>query len=262
MEGHRLGLPLAVGLAVVAAGAATLVLRPRHGLIHPAPVAAEAYFSPSELERARDYRGPQRLLGLGGLAIEAGTLGFLALRPPRRLRRALERGRARPIVAAAGAGAAFAVLLVVVQLPVSIPAEQRARDFGLSTQDWGGWTGDLLKSTGISMVLTAVGAMILMGVIRRFPRSWFALRAAGAGGREDPQGRRPPLPAVVVRARGGRRGGAQRGVRLLLAGADRPAVQQVRAAPRRARPDPGAATRRPCRGGRRAGLPRGCQPPH
>src|SRR3954449_12620642 len=178
MEAHRVGLPLAVGIAVFAAGAATLALRPRHGLIHPAPVAAEAYFSPSELDRARDYRGPQPLLGLGGLAIEAGTLAFLALRPPRRLRRALERGQRRPIVAAAGAGAAFAVLLVVVQLPVSIPAEQRARDFGLSTQNWGSWTVDLLKSTGISIVLTAIGAMILMGVIRRFPRTWFALGAA------------------------------------------------------------------------------------
>src|SRR3954465_11263945 len=108
MEAHRVGLPLAVGIAVFAAGAATFALRPRHGLIHPAPVAAEAYFSPSELDRARDYRGPQRLLGLGGLAIEAGTLAFLALRPPRRLRRALERGRGRPIPAAAAAGARLA----------------------------------------------------------------------------------------------------------------------------------------------------------
>src|SRR3954468_9302519 len=180
MEAHRLGLPVAVGIAVVAAGAATFALRPRNGLIHPAPVAAEAYFSPSELDRVRDYRGPQRLLGLGGLAIEAGTLAVLAFRPPRRLRRALERGRGRPILAAAAAGAGFAVLLVGVGVPISVVAEQRARDFGLSTQDWGGWTGDLLKSTGISMVLTAVGAMILMGVIRRFPRSWFALGAAAA----------------------------------------------------------------------------------
>src|SRR3954470_5204956 len=81
MEAHRLGLPVAVGIAVVAAGAATFALRPRNGLIHPAPVAAEAYFSPSELDRVRDYRGPQRLLGLGGLAIDAGTLGVLAFRP-------------------------------------------------------------------------------------------------------------------------------------------------------------------------------------
>ncbi|MEA2426475.1 MAG: endopeptidase [Thermoleophilaceae bacterium] len=177
MEAHRVGLPLAVGIAVVAAGAATFALRPRHGLIHPAPVAAEAYFSPSELDRIHDYRGPQRALGIGGLAIEGATLAVLALRPPRRLRRALERGRARPIVAAVAAGAAFAVLLVVVELPVSIPAEQRARDFGLSTQDWGSWTADLLKSTAIGMVMSGLGAAILMGVIRRFPRSWFAVGA-------------------------------------------------------------------------------------
>jgi Zn-dependent protease with chaperone function len=182
MEAHRLGLPIAVGIAVVAAGAATFALRPRHGLIHPAPVAAEAYFSQSELDRAHDYRAPQRLLGLGGLAIEGATLAVLAFRPPRRLRRALARGKARPILAAAGAGAAFAVLIVLVELPLSLIAEQRARDIGLSTQDWGGWTVDLLKQTGISMVLTAGGAALLMGLIRRFPRSWFALAAVALVG--------------------------------------------------------------------------------
>src|SRR5919199_2796530 len=115
MGAHRLGLPLAVGIAVACAGAATFALRPRSGLIEPAPVAAEAYFSPSELDRIHDYRDPQRWLGLAALVIEGGTLAVLALRPPRRLRRALERGRGRPIVAAAAAGAAFAVLLVVVE---------------------------------------------------------------------------------------------------------------------------------------------------
>src|SRR5919202_35152 len=124
MGAHRLGLPLAVGIAVACAGAATFALRPRSGLIEPAPVAAQAYFSPSELDRIRDYREPQRLLGLAGLAIEGGTLALLAL-------------------------------------PVGIVAEQRARDFGLSTQDWGGWTGDLVKQTGISMVITAGGAALL-----------------------------------------------------------------------------------------------------
>jgi STE24 endopeptidase len=177
MEGHRLGLPLAVGIAVVAAGAATFALRPRNGLIDPASVAAEAYFSQSELDKARDYREPQRLLALGALAIEGGTLALLALRPPRRLRRALERGGRRPILAAAAAGAGLAVLLVVVELPIAAVSEQRARDVGLSTQNWGGWLGDLGKSTGISIVLTAGGAALLMGLIRRFPRSWFGFGA-------------------------------------------------------------------------------------
>src|SRR4051794_27719985 len=177
MEAHRLGLPLAVGIAVACAGAATFALRPRSGLIEPAPVSAEAYFSQSQLDRAESYRGPQRLIGLGGLAVEGATLALLALRPPRRLRRALEHGRARPILAAAAAGAAFAVLIVLVELPLSAAGEQRARDYGLSTQNWGGWIGDLAKTTAISIVFTAAGAMLLMGLIRRFPRSWFALAA-------------------------------------------------------------------------------------
>jgi STE24 endopeptidase len=177
MEGHRVGLPLAVGIAVVAAGAATFALRPRSELIQPAPVAATDYFSASQLDRIHDYTGTQRLLGLGGLALSTGTLALIALRPPRRVRRALERGGARPILGAAAAGGALSLVLVVVGLPLGAVAEQRARDFGLSTQDWGGWFGDLAKSAGIGAVFAALGGALLMALIRRFPRSWWALGA-------------------------------------------------------------------------------------
>jgi STE24 endopeptidase len=177
MEAHRVGLPLAVGIAVVAAGAATFALRPRSELIDPAPVAATDYFSTSQLDRIHDYRGPQRWLGLGDLVVTGGTLALIALRPPRRLRRALERGDARPILAAAAAGGALSVVLVVVGLPLSALAEQRARDFGLSTQDWGGWLGDLGKSTAIGIVFAGIGGALLMGLIRRFPRAWWAVGA-------------------------------------------------------------------------------------
>src|SRR3954470_467606 len=182
MEAHRVGLPLAVGIAVVAAGAATFALRPRDELIQPAPVAATDYFSASELDRIHDYTGTQRLLGLGGLALSTGTLAFIALRPPRRVRRALERGAARPILGAAATGGALSLVLVVVGLPLSAVAEQRARDFGLSTQDWGGWLGDAAKSAGIGAVFAALGGALLMALIRRFPRSWWALGAAAVVG--------------------------------------------------------------------------------
>jgi STE24 endopeptidase len=177
MEAHRVGLPLAVGIAVVAAGAATFALRPRSELIDPAPVAATDYFSTSQLDRIRDYRGPQRWLGIGDLVVSGGTLALIALRPPRRLRRALERGNARPILAAAAAGGALSVVLVVVGLPPRAIAEQRARDFGLSTQDWGGWFGDLGKSTAIGIVFAGIGGALLMATIRRFPRAWWAVGA-------------------------------------------------------------------------------------
>src|SRR3954466_4316064 len=180
MEAHRVGLPLAVGIAVVAAGAATFALRPRSELIDPAPVAATDYFSTSQLDRIHDYRGPQRWLGIGDLVVSGGTLALIALRPPRRLRSALERGNARPILAAAAAGGALSVVLVVVELPLSAISEQRARDFGLSTQDWGGWTLDLAKSTGIGIVFAGLGGALLMALIRRFPRAWWAVGAVSA----------------------------------------------------------------------------------
>jgi STE24 endopeptidase len=94
------------------------------------------------------------------------------------VRRALERGERRPILAAAATGGALSLALVVVGLPLGAIAEQRARDFGLSTQDWGGWIGDAAKSAGIGAVFAAFGGALLMALIRRFPRSWWALGSA------------------------------------------------------------------------------------
>src|SRR3954447_19827697 len=180
MEAHRVGLPLAVGIAVVAAGAGTFAFRPPSGLIHPAPVAATDYFSASQLDRIHDYRDLQRWLGLGGLALSTGTLAWIAVRPPRHIRRALERGARRPILAAAATGGALSLVLVVVGLPLGAVAEQRARDFGLSTQDWGGWLGDVAKSAAIGAGFAAFGGALLVALVRRFPRSWWAVGAAAA----------------------------------------------------------------------------------
>src|SRR4051812_16765063 len=177
MEAHRVGLPLAVGIAVVAAGAAAFALRTRSELIEPAPVAATGYFSASQLDPIHEYRGLQRWLGIGGLLLSTGTLALVVVRPPRRIRRALERGAGRPILAAAATGGALSLVLVVVGLPLGAVAEQRARDFGLSTQDWGGWIGDVAKSAGIGAVFAALGGALLMAIVRRFPRSWWAVGA-------------------------------------------------------------------------------------
>jgi len=179
MGGHRSRLPLAFVVAVVAAGAATMILRPRSGLIDPAAVDVEAYFSAAQLDRAEDFRSVQRLLGLAGIALSGATLALLALRPPGRVRRVLEAGRRRPIRGAAAAGAGIAVTLVVVGLPLAAIAHERARDVGLSTQDWGPWLGDVAKATGIEALFAAGGAALLIALVRRFPRGWWA-PAAGA----------------------------------------------------------------------------------
>ena len=152
---------------MVAAAAATLLIRPRGGLIEPAAVDPTAYFSAAQMERAKDFRGPQRLLGLAGLGLSGATLVLLALKLPR------ERLRGRPVRGAAAAGAAIALVLVAVNLPLDAVRHERAVDVGLSTQDWGPWLGDVAKSAGIGALFAAGGAAIAVALWRRFEGRWW-----------------------------------------------------------------------------------------
>jgi len=172
-------LPVAAIAAVVAATAATLLLRPRGGLIEPAAVSATDYFLPEQLERAEDFRDPQRVLGLAGLGLSGVTLALLAFRPPRRWL------SGPPVRRAAAAGAGIALVLVVVNLPLDAIRHDRAVDFGLSTQDWGPWLGDVAKAAGIGAVFAAGGAALAVALWRRFAERWWipasvAVVAAGA----------------------------------------------------------------------------------
>jgi STE24 endopeptidase len=160
---------VAVVAAFVVAEAAVLLLRPRDGIIAPAPVDEGSYFTPAELQRAHDYRTGQLALFGAGLAIEAIALVWLVRRPPSRLRQPLR----RPVLVGAGAGAALSVGLAVAQLPVSAIAHQRSVDVGLSTQDWGPWLGDVGKATGIGAVFAGVGGAAAVALMRRLPRSWW-----------------------------------------------------------------------------------------
>jgi STE24 endopeptidase len=167
----RSRLPLAVVVAVAAAAVATFLLRPRSGLIDPAPVEIQHYFTTQELDRAEDFRGLQRVLGLAGLGIGIGTLAVLAWRPPRGMLRRLER---RPLLGGGAAAAGISLLLVVTGLPVRAWMRERSLDVGLATQSWPDWASDVAKSTGIGAVTAAIGGIVAVALIRRFPRHWWA----------------------------------------------------------------------------------------
>ncbi len=173
MASPRLRLPLALVTTVVAAGAATVILRPRSGLIDPAAVDLTAYFRAAQVERARDFADTQRLIGLAELGVSAVVLGVLALRPPRTVRGALARLERRPLLGGAGAGAAISVLLTVAGLPLALWGHERAVDYGLSTQSLGPWLGDAAKSTGLGAFFAALGGALAVGLTRRFPRRWW-----------------------------------------------------------------------------------------
>jgi STE24 endopeptidase len=171
----RARLPIALVAAAVVAEAAVLLLRPRGGVIEPARISARSYFSPDQIDRARDYTRPQLALYGGQLLIETAVLVLLVRRPPRVLRRPFP----RPLVAGAAVGAGLSVVLTLAPLPLAAIARKRSLDYGLSTQSWGGWAGDLVKSTAISAVFAAAGAALLLAAMRRFPRRWW-LPGAGA----------------------------------------------------------------------------------
>ena len=178
MLAHRNRLPLALVVAAVAASGATLLLRPRTGVVKPAPASAGDYFTHQQLERAHDFRRPQRAILLASIALEGAVLVLLVARPPAVLGRLAK----RPLAGAAAAGAGLTIGLTALGLPLSAVSEQRSRDFGLSTRSWGLWASDVAKSTAISAAFAAGGAAIGIGLIRRAPRLWWLPGSAAVVG--------------------------------------------------------------------------------
>ena len=171
----------AVATVLVAEGA-VLLLRPRGEIVQPAAVAVADYFDSGQVERAEAFRDGQRALGLAGFAVSGAVLTALALGRPRATRRALERLGRRPVLGAAAGGAALSVTVAVVGLPLAGVAHERAVDYGLSTQSLVAWLGDEAKGIGISAVLTAAGAAVLLALVRRLPRTWWVAAAGVVAG--------------------------------------------------------------------------------
>ena len=164
---------------VIVAEAAVWLLAPREQLPEPVAVDPRDYFSAAEIDRAQDFRSGQRLLTYAGLALEGAVLLAIALGRPAPARRLLERLARRPILGAAGAGAAIALITRLATLPTSLAAHERAVDVGLSTQSLSSWVWDVARSAGITAVLTAGGTVLLIALVRRFPRNWWVPGAAG-----------------------------------------------------------------------------------
>lgn len=167
----RIGV-VAVAAIVVAEGAVWLT-RPRAEAIRPAAVSERAYFSETELQRASDFRDIQRLIGLGALVVEGGVLVALALWRPAPLRRALDAASHHPILGGAAVGAGISLTLAVTGLPLGAIANERALDFGLSTQTLGSWLGDRARVAAIGVALAALGGAAAVVLLRRLGKRFW-----------------------------------------------------------------------------------------
>ena len=77
------------------------------------------------------------------------------------------------------------VLLVVLlgtlaTLPLDVRSELVLRRYGLSTQDWGGWSDDLLRGLLVRVLTSSLALVVLIALARRAPRTWWAWGALAA----------------------------------------------------------------------------------
>ncbi len=167
-------LPWITGAGVLFAFLLAWLLGPGGGI--DAPQGDAARFLDSDLiERARDYRSESRLLAVASMLLGLVVLAGLAFWRGRLLGNAFERLDRRPIIGAAMAGAGINLLLALVRFPLDLVRFHHGQDYGLITQDFSGWLGDLLVGTLIGLLLAAAGAALAMWLWRRFrQRFWIA----------------------------------------------------------------------------------------
>jgi STE24 endopeptidase len=146
---------------------------------HPVPggtphaVPASDVFTAAQIARANDYTDPARYLGWASLLVSLMVTLVLGLTPLGARLAAHLRGWwwVRVLLAVA----ALAVIGRLVTLPFAIVGHHRSVAYGLSDQAWGPWTVDLLKSLVLSIVISGLLLLVLIGCARRWPRAWPAV---------------------------------------------------------------------------------------
>jgi STE24 endopeptidase len=73
----------------------------------------------------------------------------------------------------------YLVLTSVLIFPLTVYEDYfREHKYGLATQTFGPWLGDQLKALGLGLVLGGVLVVVLFGIVRRLPRTWWIWGAA------------------------------------------------------------------------------------
>ena len=68
----------------------------------------------------------------------------------------------------------YLVLTTILGFPLTVYEQYfREHKYGLATQTFGPWMGDQMKGLGVGLILGGLLAMLLFGIVRRFPRTWW-----------------------------------------------------------------------------------------
>ncbi|SCG62803.1 M48 family metallopeptidase [Micromonospora inositola] len=154
----------------------------------PAPradqLAALRSLPVDQVTRGRAFHAALRPGGYGALAVGLAVALLLGLTP---LGSRLVELAGRPFgghwtARAVLGGLAVMLLADLLTLPFAAWRQTVLTRYGLSTQGWGGWAVDLLKSYAVSAVIGGLALLGFYTVIRIAPRWWWAFGAAGAAG--------------------------------------------------------------------------------
>jgi STE24 endopeptidase len=86
----------------------------------------------------------------------------------------VERRKGRPFLASLAVAAVFIAFSWLLELPWTVYSNWwREKQYGLTSQAFGGWLGENLMSTAISVVFTALFLALLYLLIRRARRLWW-----------------------------------------------------------------------------------------
>jgi STE24 endopeptidase len=137
-------------------------------------------FTDAEVAREVAYHSAIRPPAYAGLVLGLVLAGALALTPNGAR---IVTGVARPVGGGFVAQVVLGTLALTLigrlaTLPLGALAERVQREYGLSTQTWGSWLLDRLKGVGVGTVMTSLVLLVVLGLVRLAPRTWWAWAAA------------------------------------------------------------------------------------
>jgi STE24 endopeptidase len=145
----------------------------------PAVPDATEVFTAAEVARAESFSRWARVWGWGGLALSLVLVVALALSV--RVRSRVGRLPGPWWCQAVLAIGIVSVTVRLATLPFAMAGQEHRRRNGLSSQDWVSWAADLAKGLGLSVVVTSVVLVVVIGSARRWPRGWPAVAGTVLG---------------------------------------------------------------------------------
>jgi len=146
------------------------------------PAVVSDYFTPAQISRSNAFFAAARWPSWLSLILGLVVVIVVGLTPLGRRLVSLVRRRVRgwwqQVICLV---VAVTALQQVVTLPTAAWSQHVALRYGLATQSWPSWVLDVVKSFAISVMLTSLALVLLVGLARRFTRTWFLPAAVGAG---------------------------------------------------------------------------------